>query len=154
MVGKMMLSIILCLGGGWLTGWLTNAETQTWYKDIIKAPGTPPNFVFPIVWTILYILMGISLGLLWSSKTENKQKAFFLFFLQLALNFGWSWIFFHFHQIGLALMDIVLLWVLIFLTIRALSPHTRLGSALLLPYFLWVTYAVYLNFFIWLLNSQ
>lgn len=151
-IRKISLSILLCLGGGWLTGWLTQAGKQNWYAELIKAPGTPPSFVFPIVWTILYILMGIALGLVWISENGNKQRALLYFFLQLVLNFAWSWIFFYFHQIGLALIDIALLWLFIVMTIRAFWSHTRWGSWLLVPYFLWVSYAFYLNLSIYLLN--
>lgn len=149
---KLFLSILLCLGGGWLTGLLTEYGVKEWYPHLIKPHGTPPDIVFPVVWTILYITMGVSLALLWSSPHLDKKKSFFLFFLQLFLNFIWSGIFFSLQSPGLALIDLVLLWFTLILTIGAFWHHTRLGSILLVPYFCWVSYAFYLNLFIWLYN--
>lgn len=151
-IKKLPLCLLICLGGGWLMGWLTNSDVTNWYPQLIKAYGTPPSIVFPIVWTILYFFMAIALALLWSSKTKRKEKALIYFTAQLVFNFAWSWIFFHFHQIGLAVIDIILLWIFILLTIRAFWPHTRWGSYLLMPYLAWVTYALYLNLAIWILN--
>lgn len=150
---KILLSILLCLGGGWLSGWLTESGKQNWYVDLVKPTGTPPGFVFPIVWTILYICMGIALGLLWDSEKDNKLKASIYFFIQLGLNFAWSWFFFGIHAIGLALIDISLLWIFVLMTIITIWPHTALGGRLLLPYLFWISYAFYLNLSIWILNG-
>lgn len=150
---KFLLCLLLCLGGGWLTGFQTQTGVRDWYPHLTKPLGTPPDFVFPIVWTILYILMAISLTLLWTSRTVQKQTAFLFFGIQLFLNFIWSWIFFYLQRPGAALIDIVLLWIAISLTIYHFWRHTRYGSYLLLPYLAWVTYALYLNLFIWIYNS-
>lgn len=149
MIYKFFLSLLLCLGGGWLTGLATREGVDGWYSQLIKPPGTPPNFVFPIVWTILYTLMAFSLALLWNAPQGKKGTAFFLFSLQLFLNFNWSWLFFALKSPGIALVDLTLLWVSILLTIFAFWRFTPLGSLLLIPYFAWVTYAFYLNFYIW-----
>lgn len=151
-IEKFSLCLLLCLGGGWLTGWVTEQGIQEWYPSLIKPSGTPPNIVFPIVWTILYIFMAIALTLLWVSKTTKKKTAVLLFGIQLLLNFSWSWLFFYLEQVGLALVDITLLWICIFLTVSCFWKHTRYGSYLLLPYLAWVSYALYLNLFIWLHN--
>lgn len=151
-IEKFLLCLLLCLGGGWLTGWVTEQGIKEWYPSLIKASGTPPNIVFPIVWTILYIFMAIALTLLWVSKTTKKKTAVLLFGIQLLLNFSWSWLFFYLEQVGLALVDITLLWICIFLTVICFWKHTRYGSYLLLPYLAWVSYALYLNLFIWMYN--
>jgi len=149
---KLVLSLSLCVGGGWLCGIVTRQGIADWYSHLNQPPGTPPNIVFPIVWTILYTLMGIALALLWSSNSSNKQLSFGLFALQLILNFNWSWIFFGLKNSGLALIDLMLLWVAVCGTIFALKKHTALGAWLLLPYLIWTTYALYLNLFVWILN--
>lgn len=151
-IPKLFLSLILCLGGGWLTGLITRHGVKEWYPHLIKPPGTPLDIVFPIIWTILYIFMAIALTLLWTSNTMGKRKAFLFFYIQLSLNFIWSWLFFYLQSPGVALIDIVLLWLSISLTINYFWNHTRLGSYLLLPYLAWVTYAFYLNLFIWIYN--
>lgn len=151
-IGKFLLCLLLCLGGGWLTGWITEQGVREWYPSLIKPRGTPPNVVFPIVWTILYIFMALALTLLWVSKTTKKKTAVVLFGVQLLLNFSWSWLFFYLERVGLALVDITFLWISIFLTVICFWRHTRYGSYLLLPYLAWVAYAFYLNLFIWIYN--
>ncbi|MBA2368294.1 MAG: tryptophan-rich sensory protein [Candidatus Protochlamydia sp.] len=147
---KLLLCIFFCLGGGWLTGLITQYGVKKWYPHLIKPYGTPPDITFPIVWTILYISMAISLALLWDSNrnAKSKGKAFLFFGVQLGLNFIWSWLFFYLQRPGLALLDIICLWTTLLLTIIYLWEQTRLGSLLLFPYLLWVTYAAYLNLFI------
>lgn len=145
-------SLIVCVGGGWLTGLMTQHGIKEWYPHLIKSAGTPPDMLFPIVWTILYFFMAISFTLLYLSDSPNKKKAFLFFGIQLFLNFIWSWLFFYLESPGLALIDILLLWFFIFLTIRSFSKHTKSGAYLLYPYLLWVSYALYLNLFIQLHN--
>jgi len=150
---RFFLCLLLCVGGGWLTGLLTQHGVKVWYPQLIKAHGTPPDIVFPIVWTLLYICMAISLTLLWSSERKfDKSLAFSLFGIQLFLNFIWSWAFFYLQSPSFALIDISFLWFFILLTILSFWKHTRIGSYLLIPYLLWVSYAFYLNLFIWIYN--
>lgn len=149
---KLPLSLLLCLGGGWLTGLATQHSIQSWYPHLTKPLGTPPDIVFPIVWTILYTLMGIALAFLWDIDTKQKSRALLFFFMQLFFNFSWSFIFFHFYKIGLALIDITILLIFTCLTMREFWKHTRLGTIMLFPYLVWVSYALYLNLFIWILN--
>jgi tryptophan-rich sensory protein len=146
---RFLLSLLLCVGGGWLTGLATEEGVKEWYPGLTKPYGTPPDIVFPIVWTILYTLMAVSLTLLWSSKTTGKGTAYLFFFAQLFLNFIWSWIFFANRAPGLALVDLSLLWIAVLGTVFELRRHTPLGAYLLIPYLLWITYAGYLNFSIW-----
>ena len=149
---KFILSLILCLGGGWLTGLLTGHGAKQWYPHLIKPAATPPDYLFPVVWAVLYSMMAVALTLVWISKTAQKKRAFACFGVQLFLNFIWSFLFFYLENPGIALVDIVLLWIFTVLTVGAMWRHTHWGSYLLFPYLVWITYAVYLNFSIWLNN--
>ncbi len=146
-----LIALLICLGGGWLTGIVTQQGIKSWYPALIKPKGTPPNLTFPIVWSLLYCLMAWALTLLWLSP-KPKKRALFLFAIQLTLNFSWSLLFFYFQSPFVALIDLSLLWFFIFLTFFALRRHSLLASYLFLPYFAWVSYAFYLNLFIWLKN--
>jgi len=149
---KLFVSLVLCVGGGWLFGLVTRNSINSWYRHLVLPPGNPPNFIFPIVWTILYVLMAVSFTLFWSSDTANKKLPSTFFALQLIFNFSWSLIFFGMQSLGLALIDLVLLWGSILATIVTFKKHTRLGACLLIPYLAWVSYAFYLNLYIWLNN--
>lgn len=149
---KLFLSAFVCVGGGWLFGLVTRQGIDNWYNHLIHPPGTPPNFVFPIVWTILYFLMAISFALVWSSPASNKKVPMLLFALQLALNFSWSWLFFVRQSPGTALIDLSLLWICIVGTIISFRKYSSVSAILMLPYLAWVSYAMYLNLFIWMNN--
>lgn len=128
-------------------------EPGTWYQLLTKPLWTPPNWIFPIVWPILYILMGIAAWLLWKMKsTTSLRTEFTWFFVQLVLNALWSWIFFGLHLIGTGLAEILLLWISILFTTLLFWKKNRIAGILLLPYLLWVGYASALNFAIWQLN--
>jgi len=128
-------------------------EPGTWYQLLTKPAWTPPNWIFPVVWPILYILMGISVWLIWKMKnTTLLQTEFTWFFVQLALNALWSWIFFGLHLIGTGLAEILLLWISILFTTLLFWKKNKTAGFLLLPYLLWVGYASALNFAIWQLN--
>lgn len=148
---NLFFSLILCLGGGWLSGYITK-EGMDWYHHLNHPYGTPPKFIFPIVWSILYILMAISLTIILTFPSKDKKKALFIFLFQLILNFIWSWLFFKMEAPLLALIDLIFLWIAIFFTIIIFKQYSRLSAYLLLPYFGWVTYAFYLNLFIWIRN--
>lgn len=149
---KFALSLLLCLGGGWLSGYVTRQGIDDWYRHLVHPPGTPPDFIFPLVWTLLYLLMAIALALVWSNPSSKKTSALFFFCLQLLFNFSWSWLFFVERSPVLALADLILLWVFLLATIIAFKRVSSLAAYLLLPYLLWVTYAMYLNLFIWIQN--
>ncbi len=128
-------------------------EPGNWYQALIKPTWTPPDWVFPVVWPVLYICMGISAWLVWKDTGFDKSRdALTLFLVQLMLNVLWSWLFFGLHQVGTALADIILLWIIILFTILAFSFYNRLAAWLLVPYLLWVGFATALNFSIWNLN--
>ncbi len=144
---KLILSIGLCLGAGILGSFFTTSSIPTWYATLNKPVFSPPNWVFGPVWTILYFLMGISLYLVWTKRTVPT-----VFWIQLILNAAWSIIFFGFKNPTLALIDIVVLWISIFLTIKALYKINKLAGQLLFPYLAWVSFASILNLSIVLLN--
>lgn len=137
-----------------LAGLVTKRNIKTWYGDIKKPSFNPPSWIFGPVWSVLYIIIGVAGGLLWSIRA-HYELIFFVFLIQLVLNFAWSFIFFGAHRIGLALIDIFLMWVFIGLTILfSFSSHVFLVASLLIPYFLWVSFAGVLNFELWRLNRQ
>lgn len=124
-----------------LTGALFPAGS--WYAGLDKPPGTPPDHVFPIVWTALYIGMAIAAWRVWRRRGIGRELG--LFVLQLALNAAWMPAAFGAHRLGLALLVAIALWVVIGATIRGFWRADRLAALLLTPYFAWMAYVVYLN---------
>lgn len=148
----LILAILLCEGAGILGSFFTVSSISTWYATLTKPSFSPPNYIFGPVWTILYALMGISLYLVWTSKNKSKQQAVNLFLIQLGLNAIWSIIFFGLKNPGLAFIEIIALWVAIFLTIRTFQKVSKIASYLLYPYLVWVSFASVLNLSILILN--
>ena len=151
---KFIIAIILCEGVGISSGLLASANNNLWFDTLSKPTWNPPAYLFAPVWTTLYLLMGISLALVWKNKANEliKRNAYFLFALQLFLNFWWSILFFHFHSTALSLVDIILMVVTIILTIINFSYFSKPSAWLLVPYIAWVSFASILNFTIWNLN--
>ncbi len=132
----------------------TKETVSTWYPTLIKPSWTPPDWVFGPVWTLLYVMIAISGWLIYRAKDSHHRSVALIFYgVQLALNFMWSFLFFALRSPLLGLIDILSLLVLIGLTIIKAWPVRRLGSFLLIPYFLWVIYASALNIGIWMLNK-
>lgn len=151
---KLTASIIISLLAGFIGSFFTSSSIQSWYTTINKPFFNPPNFVFGPVWTILFILMGISLYIIWTTKSNSKQKkiAIYLFGIQLVLNTLWSIIFFGLQNPLFAFIEIVILWVAILLTIINFKKISKTAAYLLIPYILWVSFAAVLNFSIYYLN--
>ena len=151
---KFIIAIVLCEGVGIISGLLASTNNNLWFETLNKPTWNPPAYLFGPVWTTLYLLMGISLGIIWNNNSTepNKRKAYFLFAIQLILNFWWSIIFFHFHSPAFALLDIILMVVIIIITIFTFSSFSKLAAWLLVPYIAWVSFASILNFAIWNLN--
>jgi tryptophan-rich sensory protein len=151
---KLVASIILCQLAGLIGSILTTPAIPTWYESLKKPFFSPPNWVFGPVWVILYLLMGISLFVIWQRRENNLQarKGFILFFAQLILNAFWSVAFFGFKSPFLGLINIMLLWFAIFFTIQHFFKISKIAALLLLPYLLWVSFAAVLNFSLWILN--
>ena len=138
---------------GLLAGLLTRNSVQIYSIMIQRPPLSPPPIVFPIVWTILYALMGISAARIRLAEPSVKQrKASNLFVAQLIVNFFWSLFFFNLQAFGFALLWLILLWVLVFLLIRATKEVDKLAYLLLIPYLAWLTFALYLNAGVVVLN--
>ena len=151
---KLIISIAIPLAIGAIAGYFTSSSVQGWFATINKPSFNPPNWLFAPVWTALYILMGIAFYLVWKSEPASvvKKTAITLYIIQLAFNFCWSFIFFYMHQPGWALVDIVLMWIFILLTIVWFGKITPAAAWLLVPYICWVSFATVLNFAVWKLN--
>lgn len=145
--------LVICLMVELLGGWFTEMGVKTWYPTIQKPTWVPPNWVFGPVWTVLYIMMAFSLWLVWKEPTTApKAMAYRLFAAQLCVNLIWSALFFTFECPLCALIDIVVLWLLVAWTIASFYAIRPLAGFLLIPYLLWVSYAMALNASIWYLN--
>lgn len=144
---RLVFSIALCLLAGIVGSYFTFPAIPTWYATLIKPTIGPPNWIFGPVWTTLYVLMGISLYLIWQKghKKKNIKYAVQLFSLQLLLNVLWSVMFFGLQSPLLALLEIVLLWLAIFATIRAFYRLSHTAAYMLIPYLAWVSFATILN---------
>lgn len=142
--------ILICQSAGIIGSLFTAQEIPTWYNSLQKPTFTPPGWLFGPVWITLYTLMGISLYLIWNSKKAKTTRNIFL--IHLIFNASWSIIFFGLHQIFLALLNIILIWLIIILLIHLFNKINKKAAYLLIPYFLWVTFAGILNLSLFLLN--
>ena len=150
---KLILCLLLTLSVGAFAGIATATSINNWYITLNKPAFNPPNYLFGPVWTVLYILMGISFYMiLRSGSDKNKTKAILIFSIQLFLNFCWSFLFFKFHLLGLALIEIITIWLFIILMIIQFKKVNKLAAYLQLPYLAWVSFATLLNASIWWLN--
>ena len=154
-IKKLVIAIAIPLGVGSIAGYATSSNIKSWFTTLVQPSFAPPNWVFAPVWTTLYILMGIALYLVWSKPAVNHwhKKAITIFAIQLVLNFCWSFIFFEFHQLGLAMFEIGMLWVAIFLNILVFAKISKTAAWLLVSYIMWVSFASILNFYYWSLNT-
>jgi len=150
---KLLVSLTLPLGLGAIAGLFTAEAVPGWYETLNRPSFNPPNWVFGPVWTTLYILMGISLFLIWKqSAGKERNLAILVFLLQQALNFGWSFIFFHYNMIGFALIEIIFLWISIVMMLVLFYKIKPVAAYINIPYLLWVTFATILNAAYYLLN--
>lgn len=149
-----ILWIALTEAVGALSALLTRSGTQYFSKYAVMPPLSPPAWVFPVVWTVLYALMGISAARIWISEDSQERKwGLNLYIIQLILNFFWSPIFFNAMAYGVASVWIVVLWATVLLMILAFYKVDRTAAWLQLPYLAWITFAAYLTFGVWLLNG-
>lgn len=151
---KLIVSVGICFFVAFLGSTVTTTAISTWYTSLNKPFFNPPNWIFGPVWTILYLLMGIALYLVWNKglKSKKAKQAVKIFIIQLALNLFWSIVFFGFHSPLLAFMVIIALWISIFAAIKYFYKISELSAYLLVPYIVWVSFAAFLNLFIVLLN--
>lgn len=152
---RLIFAIVLCEAAGIIGSVFTFSAIPTWYASLIKPSFNPPSWVFGPVWTILYLLMGISLYLIISKGLKKKEvkAAVNLFVWQLIANSLWSIIFFGMKNVQLALIEIIVLLVLVFTTIQKFYMINRVAAYLLVPYFLWGSFATFLTYCIWILNK-
>lgn len=145
--------ILLAEGAGGAVGWLTREGVRIYTETIVKPPFSPPPIVFPVAWTLLYALMGVSAArIALAPGVQDRARALWIFVLQLALNVSWSVIFFNFQQFGLAALWLAGLWGAILWMIAAFRPIEKTAAWLQFPYLVWVSFAGYLNVGVWLLN--
>lgn len=151
---KFIIAILICEGVGLLSAFLSQVANNSWFSSLIKPSWNPPTYLFGPVWTLLYLLMGIALWIIWKSDTQQPKRniATSTFIIQLFLNFWWSILFFRFHSPLLALLDIIALLIAIVIMINHFAKISKLAAWLLIPYLLWVSFATVLNLTIWLLN--
>ncbi len=146
---KLIVSIIICEAAGIVGSIFTINSVNTWYTTLNKPFFNPPSWLFGPVWTVLYLLMGISLYLVWGNKKVNLKW----FWTQLILNSLWSIIFFGLKNPAIAFIEIVFLWYAIFRTIKSFEKVNKIAAYLLYPYILWVSFASVLNLAIVILNK-
>lgn len=134
-----------------LAGWVTNANLGTWFNQLQQPSYSPPAFVFGPVWMVLYLLIGISGGVLWRRR-QQYLGLFTIYIAQLVFNFGWSVLFFGVHSVLGALIDMLILLVLVAILIAQSRTRVRVVSYLLLPYLAWLCFATAINIGVLALN--
>lgn len=148
-----IIGILIAEGVGALSGWLSRDGVKTYSATIVQPPLSPPPVVFPVVWGILFALMGIGAARVWRSPPSGtRTRGLAIFGVQLAFNFCWSLLFFNLQAFGFALLWLLVLWVLILWMLHTFLLADKWAAWLQIPYLLWVTFAAYLNLGVWLLN--
>lgn len=136
-------------------GGYASASAGEFYRELQRPPWAPPGWLFAPVWSILYVLMGVSAWLIWRARgLDGAASALGLFLIQLAANALWTWLFFWWRQGGLAFAEVLLLWVLIVATIKLFWDVRPLAAILLIPYLVWVSFASALTLAMWQLNPN
>lgn len=152
-----MLLTLVCFAVGGLSSWLQGASLAEWYPLLDKSPLTPPALAFPVAWSLLYLCIGISGGLVMISERiprAERRRTMRLWTAQLAFNFGWSLLFFALRNPLLGLLDIVALDLLVVLyLVRTWRQHERTAAWLFMPYLVWILFATYLNGYILAANG-
>lgn len=150
---RLAVSVLLPLAVGGAAGLITRGSVER-YADIAKPPLSPPGWLFPVVWTILFLLMGIASYLVFTSKESRDavNTALLVYGIQLVVNFFWSIFFFNFGAYLFSFFWLILLWVLILAVLLLFGRISKAAGYLMLPYLLWVSFAGYLNLAIYLIN--
>ena len=145
--------ILLAESVGALSGWLSREGMKIYESTIIQPPLSPPSWLFPIVWSILYALMGIGAARVWMTPPGiHRSRGLNLFIVQLIFNFFWSLIFFNLQTFGFALLWLILLWGLVLWMILEFRKVGKLAGNIQIPYLIWLAFAAYLNLGVWYLN--
>lgn len=146
------IAVAICVITGFVAQQFQTEALVNWYPFLEKSQITPPNYVFPIVWGVLYILMGVSIGLIILSREIKKSSCIVLFLLQLSLNFLWSFFFFYLENPAYGTVIILLLDAAVFGYIYKAYQVKKISAYLFYPYFAWLLLATYLNLFIFINN--
>jgi benzodiazapine receptor len=151
---RLVVSVALCEAAGIIGSLFTTAAINSWYAGLRRPAFAPPNWVFAPVWTTLYLLMGISLFMVWKVGLEKRavKKSIVIFAIQLLLNIIWSYLFFGLRSPLMGFIEIVVMWLMILLTILSFFKISKKAALLLVPYLAWVSIASYLNYSILVLN--
>lgn len=151
----MLKNISIPVGGGIIVSLITKNSMNT-YETLKKSLLTPPDIVFPIVWTILYVLMGFAAYRIYMNNKagKNDHEGYFYYLIQLLINFLWAIVFFNLRLYGISFVLIVILLVLIIITTIKFFKVDKLAGALMIPYILWVSFASYLTFYVWMFNEM
>jgi translocator protein len=152
---EFIVSMVCCLGVGFIGGMITAPKIRNWYYRLKKPVFTPPNSAFMPVWTVLYILMGVAVFVVWHTGFSRGGVilAFTVFWIQLFFNLLWSIVFFGLKSLSGGLVVIALMWIAILASIVTFFRVSALAGWLLIPYIIWVTIAANLNFQVWKLNK-
>jgi len=146
LIFKFVVSLLLPFSLGAIAGMFTAQAVPEWYSTLNQPSFNPPNWIFGPVWTTLYLILGFSFFLIWKQeRSQHRNQAILIFFVQMVLNFGWSFLFFYYHLIGFALLEIIVLWATIITMILVFYRVKPLAAYLNVPYLLWVTFATVLN---------
>ena len=157
---RLIISLALPQLAGLVGSFFTSSAISSWYVTLQKPSFNPPNWLFGPAWILLYILMGISIYLVWSSYAKDSERqsrnktrsALIIFWIHLIFNASWSIVFFGFKNPGLALVNIIIIWLLIIILMIKFWKINKWATYLLIPYLLWVSFASMLNYSIWQLN--
>lgn len=149
----LVIAIIVCFSAAAIGGFATTSSVNGWYAEIEKPSWNPPNWIFGPVWSLLYLMMAIAAWQVWRvAEPGSARLALGWFAAQLLLNVGWSILFFGLQQPGWAAIEIIALWLAIAITLVLFYRHSKLAGGLLVPYWLWVSFATALNVAIWSIN--
>jgi len=153
-LARILIAVAICLFVGFMSGFATQSSISDWYVSLNKPSFNPPNWIFAPVWTVLYVLMGVAAGIVWSKGFYHKlvKTALYHFIFQLLFNAAWSIVFFGLRSPFYAFLIIIVLLILIILTMKWFRIVNKTAAYLLIPYLLWVSFATLLNLSIWQLN--
>ena len=148
-----LISAGIALAVGALSALLSMNGMEMYTEDLVKPPLSPPAWLFPVAWTILYVLMGVGAARIWMlPESETRSKGLNLYVAQLVVNFFWSLIFFNAQAYGFAVIWLFLLWGLVLLMILQWRKIDQVAAFLQIPYLIWLTFAAYLSIGVWILN--
>jgi len=150
---SLIVWIVVLVSIGSIIGSLTKAEINTWYSVLNRSPLTPPNYVFPVAWTILYLMIAACGWMIWCQQSFPKLMLIkFLYVMQLILNWSWTPLFFRYHLTGLSFACLLIMDMAVAMIVYFSYTRVRLVSLLMVPYLIWILFATYLNFYIWQYN--